>query len=122
MGSFADTPACRAVGARFLGFGAILTWLATIALCTRSPARFARCMCSLAWLGRFVNMSLPEVAIQYISSGKRYTAGVASVIRAIGVVVCMSCQGRPSLVGLVTDVAFVHIAQDAQEGLRLCWH
>jgi hypothetical protein len=70
MGSFANTPACRAVGARFLGFGAVLTWLAAIAFCTCSPARFARCMSPLTWLGRFVNMSLPEVAIQYISPGK----------------------------------------------------
>lgn len=70
MGRFADTPAYRAVGARSLGVTTILTWLTTIALGARSPARLTSCVCSLTWLGRFVNMSLPEVAIQYVSSGE----------------------------------------------------
>jgi hypothetical protein len=58
-------------------------------------------------------MSLPEVAIEYITSGKRHTAGIARMIRTIGVVVCMSCQSRPSLVSLVANIAFVHAAR--------CW-
>jgi len=70
MGSFADAPACRAVGACLLGVAAILTWLVTIAFGTRGPARLARCMRSLTGVNRLVNVSLPEVAIQYVSSGK----------------------------------------------------
>jgi hypothetical protein len=115
MGGFADSPTCRAIGACLLGIGAILTWLATIALCARSPARLTRCMRSLAWLGRFVYMSLPEVAIQYVSPGERYTASITGVSETVGVIVCMTCQGSPSLVGFITNIAFVH----AQEALRL---
>jgi hypothetical protein len=70
MGSFADTPACGAIRARFLHVVAVSTWLAAIALFARSPARIARCMCSLTRLGGLMNMSLPEVAIEYVTSGK----------------------------------------------------
>jgi hypothetical protein len=56
-------------------------------------------------------MSLSEMAVQYISPGKCHTTDIARVTWPVGMVVCMSCQCSTRLVGLITDIAFVHAVQ-----------
>jgi len=68
-------------------------------------------MCSLACLRHFIDVSLPKMAIQYVTSGKGHSTGSARMSRTIGMIVCVSSQGRSSFVGLVANIAFVHAVQ-----------
>jgi hypothetical protein len=63
-----------------------------------------------------VNMALAEMAVQYVSSGKCDTTDVTSVVWIIVVIVGVSRQGSPCLVGLAANAALVHCeaSDDAQ--------
>jgi hypothetical protein len=55
-----------------------------------------------------VGMTLAEMAVQYVSSGKGDTTDVTRVVWIIVVVVGVAGQSGPSLVSLATNRALVH--------------
>ena len=61
-------------------------------------------------------MPLAEMAVQYVSSGKRNTADVTRVVGIIVMVVGVAGQGGPSLVSLAADGALIHL--EASDVLR----
>jgi hypothetical protein len=86
---FTDATAVSTVDTCLLRIGAALTWLFAIAFDACRSARETSSVYSLARSSRLidVDMALAEMAVQYISSGKRDTTNVTRVVRIIIVIV-----------------------------------
>jgi hypothetical protein len=108
---FADATTVSTVNARLLRVGAALAWFFAVAFDTRRSARETSSVYPLARSSRLfgVGMPLAEMAIQYVSSGKRDTADVTRVMRIVVMIVGVARQCGPSLVCLAADGAFVHL-------------
>jgi hypothetical protein len=108
---FADATTVSAVDASLLRSDATSTRLFTVAFDACRSARDTGSMYSLTRsTDRLVDvgMTLAEMAVQYVSSGKGDTADVTRVVWIIVVVVGVAGQGGPSLVCLATNRALVH--------------
>jgi hypothetical protein len=107
---FADAATVSAVDTCLLRIGAALTWLFAVAFDACRSARETSSMYSLARSSKLVDvdMTLAEVAVQYVSSGKRNTTDVTRVVWVVVVIVSVARKSCPGLVGLAANGAFVH--------------
>jgi hypothetical protein len=85
-----------------------LARLFAVAFDARRSASNASGVYPLARSGRFVDVSLAEMAVQYVSSGKRDTTDVTRMVWVIVVVVSVAGQCSPGFVGLAANGALVH--------------